>query len=213
MAAPAPSRRLRPPASADGSGVVRRPSIPGRQPEVGYVDQSASRLALTVLDGDVDMRQFTVLRAATLHAGPLAVTASIIGASHVLSFSTPERTVTEVFACAGARSEATPLVIAPLAHLMDCDTCFVLGEVEYRFQTRLGELADVQRVKANLARGQREIGLAFTFPQRTRDEEPPETIVTVRLAGAGFVAETAHGYRQEGCFVLTSSRFIWRRDA
>ena len=192
-----------PPASADGR----------EEPDVGYVDQSASRLALTVVEGAVDMRQFTVLRAATLHAGPLAVTASIIGASHVLAFSTPGRTVTEVFACAGARSAATPLVIAPLAHLMDRDMCFVLGDVEYRFQARMGELADVQHAKARLARRQRGIALAFTFPHRTRDEEPPETIVTVRRAAGGFVAETVHGYRQEGCFVLTSSTFTWRRHA
>jgi hypothetical protein len=192
---------------------VATPAPPRRQPEVDYVDQSASGLALTVFEGTVDMRQFSVLRAATLHAGPLAVRAAIIGASHVLSFSTPGRTVTEVFACAGARSEATPLVMAPLAHLMDRDTCVVLGDVEYRFQTRLGGLADVQRVKTGLARRPREIALAFTFPHRTRDDEPPETIVTVRRAGAGFVAETAHGYRQEGCFVVTSSTFTWRRDA
>jgi hypothetical protein len=205
---------LRLPVSADGAGVVRRHASAGGPPEVDYVDQSASHLALTVIGDAIDMGQFTVLRDATLHAGPLAVRASIIGASHVVSFSGPGRTVTEVFACAGARSEAAaPLVIAPLPHLMNRDTCIVIGEVEYRFRARLGEPADVERLKAGSPRGQDGIGLAFTFPRRTRDEEPPETIVTVRRAASGLVAETVHGYRQEDCFVVTSSTCTWRRDA
>jgi hypothetical protein len=180
---------------------------------VDYVDQSASRLALTVLEGAVDMGQFTVLRTATLKTGGLAVDASIIGASHVLSFSASGRMLTEIFACAGAQAEAMPLVIAPLARLVHRDTRFVLGAVEYRFRARLGELADVQRMTAGLGRRPGEIGLAFAFPRRTREEEPSETIVSVRRARGGVVAETAHGYRQEGCFVLTSSTFMWRRDA
>ena len=51
---------------------------------VAYVDQSASGLALNLLQGPVDIDQFTVLRAATLKAGHVNVRAAIIGASHVL---------------------------------------------------------------------------------------------------------------------------------
>lgn len=187
-------------------------SHPATAATVDYIDQSASRLALNLLQGAVDMRQFTVLRAASLDVGEVTIRAAVIGASHVLSFETPQLTVTEVFACTGERFGAKQLFFGPLPHLLDRETRVDLPDgLAYRFHTFFGEPVHVERLKASLANNQRAIGMAFTFPQRAPGEAPPETVVSVRHTGTSVLAETAHGYRKEGRVVMTSSELTWRR--
>ena len=181
---------------------------------VTYVDQSASGLALNLLQGAVDIEQFTVLRAGTLDAGPVKVRAAIIGASHVLSFETPELTLTEVFACTDRRAGPNQLFFGRLGRLLDDETSMTFSDGSaYRFRAFFGDVAEVERLKATLANGLGEIGMKFRFPPRDRDGAPPETVVSVRHTPTTIRAETAHSYRQEGKVVITVSELSWGRGA
>ena len=181
-----------------------------RAAEVAYVDQSASGLALNLLQGPVDIEQFTVLRAGTLNLGHVNVRAAIIGASHVLTFQTPERTLTEVFACTGRRAGANRIFFGRLEHLLDDDTGVAFADgFTYRFRASFGDAAYVERLKGSLANGLDAIGMKFRFPPGNRDGAPPETVVSVRHTPTSIHAETAHSYRQEGKVVITVSELSW----
>jgi hypothetical protein len=175
-----------------------------------YIDQSASALALTVLNGPPDARRFTILRAGTLFAGPVTVSAAIIGASHVLSFATPTRTLTEIFACTGAGAADRPLVFAPIADLLDADTRLALPDFTYRFRASMGDSGSVARLTRSLATGPDAVGLSFRFPPLGPDEPAAETLVLVRRSGNCLRADTAHCYARERRVVLTGSELTWR---
>src|SRR5262249_59681601 len=94
----------------------------GTRKSVEYVDQSASGLALNLIDGSVDTGAFTVFRAGTVSRRDVTIRAAIIGASHVLSFATPGAVLTEMFACTDALGGAHRILFRPLGDLLETAT-------------------------------------------------------------------------------------------
>ncbi len=179
---------------------------------VAYVDQSASALALNLFEGIVDIGAFTVFRDATLNRRDISIRATIIGASHVLSFATPGTVLTEMFACTDALGGANRILFGPLGDLLEATTelVFVDGR-RYRFNASLAAPAAAERLRARANGGRRCLRLAFTFPRRPDRLATPETIVVVTSERQRVIAETAHCYPHEEKTVVTSSELTWGR--
>jgi uncharacterized protein DUF2617 len=179
---------------------------------VEYVDQSASGLALNVIEGAVEIDAFTVFRAATVNRRDITIRAAIIGASHVLSFATPGAVLTEMFACTGALAGANRILFGPLGDLLEATTELTFADGRrYRFNASLAAPADARRLRARAARGRRCLRLKFTFPRRSDGRATPETVVAVTYGRRQVVAETAHCYPHEDKVVITSSELTWAR--
>ena len=184
-----------------------------------YVDQSASGLALSLIEGAVDIDDFTVFRTGTIGGRDVTLRAAIIGASHVLSFETEGAALTEMFACTKAPGGASQIFFGSLGDLLKATTelTFVDGR-RYRFKASLMPLASpiteaaLQRFRGRTVRGPRHMRLVFTFPRRADRSASPETIVSIRYVLANRVlADTAHCYPDEGKVVVTSSELTWGR--
>lgn len=179
-----------------------------------YVDQSASGLALSLVDGPIDIRDLTVFREGSIGGRGVSVRAAIIGASHVLSFETGAAALTEMFACTEARGGTSRVLFGSLGELLKAATelTFTDGR-RYRFRAGVMSLASTEAVRKRLApsttRGSRHLRLAFAFPRRADGSASPETIVSVRCLGNRVLARTAHCYPDERKVVLTSSELIW----
>ena len=90
-----------------------------------------------------------------------------------------------------------------------------LDNVVYRFTGELLRRSAAERLLGNLktrvAKAQTrpdEIGLSFEFPTEVRFGKPPETLLWVRLGGAGAEIETVHSYPSEDAVVWTRSSAV-----
>jgi hypothetical protein len=181
---------------------------------VEYVDQSASGLALNLVEGAVDINQFTVFRTATVNRRDITIRAAIIGASHVLSFTTPGAVLTEMFACTEAIGGANRILFGPLGDLLEATTELTFADGRrYRFNASVAAPAAVARLRAGAWRGGSCLRLRFTFPRRPDRRATPETIVAVTHGRRRVVSETAHCYPDEGKVVITSSELTWSAPA
>jgi hypothetical protein len=177
---------------------------------VEYVDQSASGLALNLIDGRVDTGAFTIFRAATVNRRDVTIRAAIIGASHVLSFATPGAVLTEMFACTDALGGANRILFGPLGDLLETATELTFADGRrYRFNASLAAPGAAARLRARASRGRRSVRLSFKFPRRPDRRATPETIVLVTSSPRHVVAETAHLYPHEQKAVITTSELTW----
>jgi hypothetical protein len=177
---------------------------------VEYVDQSASGLALNLIDGTIDIGAFTIFRAATVNRRDVTIRAAIIGASHVLSFATPNAVLTEMFACTDALGGANRILFGPIGDLLEATTELTFADGRrYRFNASLAAPTAAARLRARATR--RSLRLTFKFPRRSDRRATPETIVLVTSGRQHVVAETAHCYPDEQKAVITSSELTWGR--
>lgn len=166
---------------------------------VEFIDQSADALRLTLVDGECDLGQFSILSEATLRLprGDV-IQAGIIGASHFLSVGTGARRFTEVFACTDAA--------APNARAR-----YTLNEIAGRQISFPGYSFRACRVPWNKGEGARdrllsriagkemcEIGLSYVFPDSPEGDPAHRglalTALLVRVIPKGFVLRTLHAY-------------------
>jgi len=179
---------------------------------VEYVDQSASGLALNLIEGAVDIDAFTVFRTATVNRRDIVIRAAIIGASHVLSFATPGVVLTEMFACTDALGGANRILFGPLGDLLEATTELTFADGRrYRFSASLAAPTAVERLRARATRRRQCLRLNFTFPRRPDRRAMPETIVAVAHGRRHVVTETAHCYPDEDRAVITTSELTWGR--
>ena len=179
---------------------------------IEYVDQSASGLALNLIDGTVDVGAFTIFRTATVNQRDVTIRAAIIGASHVLSFATPGAVLTEMFACTDALGGANRILFGPLGDLLEATTELTFADGRrYRFNASLSAPTAAARLRARATRGRRSLRLTFRFPRRPDRRATPETIVLVTSGRQHVIAETAHCYPDEQKAVITSSELTWGR--
>src|SRR6476620_9977405 len=165
---------------------------------IEYVDQSASGLALNLIDGTVDVGAFTIFRTATVNQRDVTIRAAIIGASHVLSFATPGAVLTEMFACTDALGGSNRILFGPLGDLLEATTELTFADGRrYRFNASLGAPTAAARLRARATRGRRSLRLTFRFPRRSDRRATPETIVLVTSGRQHVSAETEHGYQED----------------
>src|SRR3954469_8583697 len=111
---------------------------PVGRPGIAYVDQSASALALNLIDGAVDVGAFTIFRSAIVNRRDVTIRAAIIGASHVLSFAPPGAVLTEMFACTDALGGANRILFGPIGDLLQATTELTFADGRrYKFSASL----------------------------------------------------------------------------
>jgi hypothetical protein len=195
--------------------------LPGAEGDM-YIDQSAAELRLNVVDGPLDLSQFTLLAADRIFGTRLSVRAGIIGASHVLEVRHPGLpALHEVFACCDVRPPPAPGRqlysggVLDLAGAFECEPADGFG---YRFRSEVADLAAAASVLARLeervgdcAGSPGQIGLHYTFPCSPRSPDspaPPKTVVWAALDPdeRSVRVETAHCYPNEGSVVFSESR-------
>ena len=183
-------------------------------PGIAYVDQSASALALNLIDGTVDVGAFTIFRSAIVNRRDVTIRAAIIGASHVLSFATPGAVLTEMFACTDALGGANRILFGPIGDLLQATTELTFADGRrYKFNASLAGTTAAARLRARATRGRRSVRLTFRFPRRPDRRATPETIVLVTSSREHVIAETAHCYPDEQKAVITTSELTWGRRA
>ena len=181
---------------------------------VQYIDQSPASLALNVIEGAVDIQEFTVFRTGTIGGRDMTIRAAIIGASHVLSFETPGAVLTEIFACTDARAGSNRILFGPLGDLLEATTELAFADGRrYRFNASLGTLAALGRLRGRATPERRCLRLTYRFPERPDRKARPETIVVVRQLDDHVLADTAHCYPDEDKVVLTASELTWMAHA
>jgi hypothetical protein len=179
---------------------------------IEYVDQSASGLALNLIEGAMDIGAFTIFQAGTVNRRDITIRAAIIGASHVLSFATPGAVLTEMFACTDALGGANRILFGPLGDLLEATTELTFADGRrYKFNASLAAPAAAARLRARSTRGRRALRLAFQFPRRPDRRATPETIVSVTSGPQQVITETAHCYPDEEKTVITTSELTWSR--
>lgn len=177
-----------------------------------YLDQSASGLQLSVVDGDFNKDQLSILMSETMHFGPLKIDAAVIGASHCISMTGPDFLIHEVFACLDVEA-------SKLAYCGKLGS--VLGSIKlningYRYKFYLPRIytfdeeitflqwKELQNL-ADLMKRDEGIGLRFQFPNDEGFMNPPETIVIARKIDGRLTFQTLHSYPNEQRIVLTKS--------
>ncbi len=180
----------------------------GRQAAPVYQDDSAHRLRLTLVAGELEGADLRVLaRAEQRFGAQIRVAAAIIGSSHVIRYAVSACVWHEVFACvplpAGHRqlyTESVATLTKPVALAPDARTRYTFSATITDWSAGAAALRRLERqVKAGDG-----LGLVYQFPTRPH-LDPPQTIVSARLAApqAMVIVETAHSYPNESAIVLT----------
>ncbi len=183
-----------------------------------YIDLSASDLSLTVLTGDVDASQFSVLETDRISHGDISVEARVIGASHFISFDIAGIKVHEIFSCAKVKAACAMAFYGPIKEVSGALDLVFFDNISYAFTPRLAktgvedpELEQIER-RALDAEGQAgRIGLVYQFPDGGGGQ-PPKTIIVLDMDETGASASTIHSYPNEGNVVITHSRIGIKRS-
>ncbi len=184
-----------------------------------YVDQSAVELRLTVCKDSLNFDQFNLLEVRERWCGGIFVQAAIIGASHVLRFTTTDgEALNEVFACMDVATSGRPLLVAK--SLPRDQVKFDLGGLTYNFDSEvrtgdsaLDKLGQLQLDIGIAKNSVREIGLSHDFPKKSEDPWIPQTLIYVGpRQGGGAFARTAHSYPNENTIVFTETTVITERS-
>jgi len=173
-----------------------------------YRDDSAQRLCLHIVEGELDITAFRVLAQARQRFGEhIGMTAAIIGGSHAIRYEVGTLIWYELFACAAPKGEQKRLYSARLEALTKPVELALDGRTRYTFSATVsdsttGETA-LQRVKKQ-AKDSDGMGLMYHFPT-TAKLPIAQTIVSVRRAfpQPAVIVETVHSYPNEGTMVLT----------
>ena len=180
-----------------------------RQAEPVYQDDSARRLRLTLVAGELEGAALHVLaRAEQRFGAQIRVAATIIGSSHVIRYAVGACVWHEVFACVPLNAEQRRLYTAPVATLTEPVELTPDAQTRYTFSATLTDwsagAAALRRLERQVKAGDG-LGLVYQFPTTPHLDGPPQTIVSARRTApqSGVIVETVHSYPNEGAIVLT----------
>ena len=174
-----------------------------------YQDDSARRLRLTLVEGELEDAALQVLaRAEQCFGTHIRVAAAIIGSSHVIRYAVGACVWHEVFACVPLAAGQRRLYTAPVAKLTKPVALSPDAQTRYTFSATLTDwaagAAALRRLQRQAKAGDG-LGLVYQFPTTPHLNDPPQTIVTARHTSpqSGVIVETTHSYPNEGAIVLT----------
>ena len=179
-----------------------------RQSKPVYQDDSARRLRLTLVEGELEGAELRILARAERRFGAhIRVAAAIIGSSHVIRYAVGACVWHEVFACVPLDAGPRRLYTAPVATLTKPVELTPDAQTRYTFSATITDwsagVAALRRLERQVKAGDG-LGLVYQFPT-VPHLDPPQTIVSARLAApqSVVIVETAHSYPNEGAIVLT----------
>ena len=180
-----------------------------RQSAPVYQDDSARRLRLTLVEGELEGADLQVLARAEQRFGAhIRVGATIIGSSHVIRYAVGACVWHEVFACVPLNAGQQPLYTAPVATLTKPVALTPDAQTRYTFSATLTDWAAgataLRRLERQVKTGDG-LGLVYQFPTTPHLDDPPQTIVSARRTAprSGVIVKTVHSYPNEGAIVLT----------
>lgn len=152
-------------------------------------------------------QEFDILSQQTTRFGGVEVAASVIGASHHITYRLGPTILHEVLACVGAGQPSYTLAEVIAMHVIRS----LIGSVNYEFTaqllpwshpepTELVQLVAAARIQI----GSGGIGIVQEFPQGGL-EIAPKTVIVGLPEKPGFVLKTAHSYPGTG-LVISCSR-------
>lgn len=164
-----------------------------------HIDQRPEDLKLTLIDGEVFYRDFSVFAFGRATLAGVNVQVRIIGASHIISFGTEALSFHELLACTSVVNQhptrMEELLCAPVQHS--------LPGVSYEFTARMVPWEDAEPPellalveKVRTPTGPDCLGVIREFPpDRVWRRVTPKTVVVVTAPDDGrLVIETAHSY-------------------
>lgn len=167
-------------------------------PVIGYVDQNPDALRLSLIEGEFDFAGLTAYATRTMKIAGINVTATVIGASHVVTLNVEGHLVHEMFACVSP-PEYTSWTLEELTANAIRLTPFGIVSYEFSVQEEYwqdSEPPELTRLidAANKAAEANAIGLVQKFPANNL-AATPKTVVHCYADNRGRVnIETAHSY-------------------
>lgn len=188
----------------------------------GYVDQSAQQLQLSLVEGNLDEAQFTIVqREHFKFRDDIAVHAMIIGASHVITIAHGDYRLHEVFACVSPVVRSKLLHFGTLAQVQGEFALTLPHGIRYEFSASLNQLSQHReaidrRLRADgMHSGERVINLIAEFPPRS-GESSARTAVSVARQRHDTLAlsiATIHEYPNEDAAVFTETRIRFEENS
>lgn len=174
-----------------------------------YTDQHPDDLQLTLVEGDLDRSQFQLLAGQTQVLAGVRIEATVIGASHVVSYDTGSFVLHEVFACVGLENVSS----WPLKTLVSSPVRRNFPDMTYAFSVRRvpwhndepDELHSIVAAAGNHGKNGG-IGVVQDFPRGDAPATPKTVIVGYEdPRHRRIVIETAHSYPNVPGLVLSRS--------
>ncbi len=191
-------------------------------PDLVYQDQSPHDLNFFLIQGPIDLRQFTQLDVKTYCAPHFQFEARIIGQSHVLLFILGNAYFYEVFAC------CKDVALGDSAQIMRCGPLqqvvptlrLELGDLaEYTFESRVVELADaleeVKKLERQMAsvKEPEYLSLRYEFPSNGSFHSPKTLVFAwVDTRSDKISVRTVHTYREHAVFTETEIEIFASRE-
>ena len=184
-----------------------------------YVDQSAKELRLSLLTGNVDMNQFSVLSAGIIQQPKLIIKAGIIGASHFLSIYKDDIVFHEIFACMEVKGGDKLLHYGPL-DFVEGSADLALKGIHYSFEAYMhnwdeasNRMNDIETEIHNLNDFSKSVGLCFNFAGKDKNRIPKTLVLAKFHSGPSdglnqLKIKTVHSYPNEDTIVLTEGLII-----
>lgn len=176
-----------------------------------FIDQSPDALRLSIVEGTLDRTTFTHLGSGIFAYLGVQVDATVIGASHIVSFKTDTFLLNEVFACVGLSGVSSwtldDLVSQPLERQ--------LPGMHYEFTARHVAWGDTEPSEvatlSDAAQRSKEtggIGVVQDFPVGSFSVTPKTILVGYASQDRqGVVMETVHSYPTQGLVLSRSELF------
>jgi len=184
--------------------------------KIRYKDESAHALRLRLCAGEVDRSAFEILRSAKATVEGIEISASIIGASHLIEYRVGDQILTEILACQGADDGLWRPGDGPV------ELDLQLGR-KYHFECETRSANESQSeltlLRKPLECSASQFALSFRFPSEHSSAVQAETLVRVRTwreplglpsrdtveSRPAAEIRTAHSYPGEGLVVFTRS--------
>lgn len=185
-----------------------------------FVDQSATELIHTVVEGELDISQFHVLTVGEIISNfpEFKIIGRIIGASHLITFEIGDKKIHEIFACYDYKTSGKRLAsYGPLGSVQANVELCLWNKVNYSFHSRLYHnqtatekwLGDLEKQAQIISEkdNQKSIGLIYNFPENEFSSVTPKTIVVAEndVEKKQVNITTAHSYPNEQNIVKSES--------
>ncbi len=184
-----------------------------------YIDKSAANIRLSVIDGELEIGQFNVLKQGQIVSDQpqFRIKGRIIGASHLLSFEIGDRKFHEIFACGDINVNGQKIVVQePLSRSSESVKLNLWNKVSYSFESAVHNYSEAEKwltelenraKKFNKSDRDDNVGLIFNFPRGKSLLKTPKTVLIAQCdrSSASVKITTAHSYPNEGRIVQSDT--------
>ena len=187
---------------------------------IEFIDQAPHDLRLFVVDGPIDLEQFTILKEDVFAWKGMSVRVAIIGESHFVSLQSPTGILSEICACTTLRLDSCSNVLAAAMPVsLHNSLHYRFDDTDYSFTTSYMTEGTSEGELRNFADGCRRAiivapdcttNLSLRFPSDDERLPDPETHLLAEY-GDDLVIRTAHSYPPYRTIVFTHSRLSLRQ--